>query len=76
MNIGDVVYLKSGGIPMTVTEILQDGKIGAHWQFGAQLMGATFPADALTADDPGPAIVAASAAVTAALVAQAAQIKP
>ena len=60
-NIGDVVYLKSGGPPMTVTEILprpdQSGTdIGVHWFGNLVMFAGTFPASTVTDTDPLPAI--------------------
>jgi uncharacterized protein YodC (DUF2158 family) len=60
-NLGDVVYLKSGGPPMTVTEILpradQSGvDVGLHWFGGSAMLAGTFPASALVVTDPAPNI--------------------
>ncbi len=60
-NIGDVVYLKSGGPPMTVTEILpradQSGTdVGLRWFGNTQMMAGTFPATSLVVIDPAPTI--------------------
>ncbi len=60
-NIGDVVYLKSGGPPMTVTEILpradQSGTdVGLRWFGNTQMMAGTFPATSLVVTDPAPTI--------------------
>lgn len=68
MQIGDVVYLKSGGPPATVTEILTD-KITVQWIVNGLMQAATLPPDAFTGDDPAPAITQASNAVAAKLVA-------
>lgn len=61
-NIGDVVYLKSGGPPVTVTEILprpdaSGTDVGVKWFGGLTMMAATFPATALVVVDPLPVIV-------------------
>lgn len=51
-QIGDVVYLKSGGNPMTVRTIDQDGTVRCVWYGGE----AGFPAACLIGDDPLPAL--------------------
>jgi uncharacterized protein YodC (DUF2158 family) len=60
-NLGDVVYLKSGGPPMTVTEILpradQSGTdVGLKWFANSIMMAGTFPANSLVVTDPAPTI--------------------
>lgn len=60
-NIGDVVYLRSGGPPMTVTGILprpdlSGTDIGVHWFGGTTMMAGTFPAAAVVVSDPSPVI--------------------
>jgi uncharacterized protein YodC (DUF2158 family) len=60
-NIGDVVFLKSGGPPMTVTEILPGGGVGLHWFSGALMMAGTFPAISLVVTDPSPVLTKAQA---------------
>ncbi len=60
-NLGDVVYLKSGGPPMTVTEILprpdQSGTdVGLKWFGGGSMSAGTFPANSLVPVDPLPSI--------------------
>jgi uncharacterized protein YodC (DUF2158 family) len=64
-NVGDVVYLKSGGPPMTVTEILprpdaSGTDVGLKWFGGANMMAGTFPASTVVVLDPLPAIQEAS----------------
>lgn len=60
-NLGDVLYLKSGGPPMTVTEILprpdQSGTdIGLRWFGGTNMMAGTFPASSLVVAYPLPTL--------------------
>lgn len=64
-NIGDVVYLKSGGPPLTITEVLADGLIGVKWLAGTTMFAATLPFATVVTDDPAPSIAKASAAVAA-----------
>lgn len=67
-KIGEVVFLNSGGPAMTVTEILAKdnpvlpGQVGVKWFSNGQLAASTFPPDALTDDDPVPAMQAAQEA--------------
>lgn len=60
MQIGDVVYLKSGGPAMTITEQTGDGKFGVHWFAGLAMSAATFSETVLTVTDPTPALQAAT----------------
>lgn len=52
MQIGDVVYLKSGSRPMTIVNQPQAGKWECAWEGGST----TYPEAALTLVDPRPAI--------------------
>ena len=58
MNLGDVVYLKSGSRPMTVT-LATASAVTCSWDGGS----ATFPPEALTLVDPLPALEHARAKV-------------
>ncbi len=60
-NVGDVVYLKSGGPAMTVTEILPRADlsgtdVGLKWFGGGSMSAGTFPANSLVTVDPSPSI--------------------
>ena len=44
---GDVVQLKSGGPPMTITEVLSDGQYKCEWFEGSKPMSAYFKQSAL-----------------------------
>ena len=65
MQIGDVVYLKSGSRPMTVVQIDTEEKVGevatCSWDGGSQ----RFPAAALTTVDPLPDLQHAQAKAVA-----------
>lgn len=60
MQIGDVVYLKSGSRPMTIVQIDADVAT-CSWDGGS----ATFPPEALTTADPLPALEHARAKAAA-----------
>lgn len=66
MQVGDTIYLKSGGPAMTVDEI--NGKvITCKWFSGATAQRGDFPELGLVVDDPTPVIEATrQAAVDAA----------
>ena len=53
LQIGDVVYLKSGGVAMTVTSVETNGKIHVVWQTkdGTTKYG-NYPLETLTKDNP------------------------
>lgn len=59
MNVGDVVYLKSGGQPMTVIALRENNMAQVNWLSGS-MQGAVLPEACLVSDDPGPAIRDAS----------------
>lgn len=52
MNIGDVVYLKSGSRPMTVYDFDEDGTVKVVWDGGK----GAFPPTCLAVSDPTPVI--------------------
>lgn len=54
-KVGDIVYLKSGSHPMTVTEIMSKGNVYVSWynEYG-QERNAFFPPEALTKKDTKP----------------------
>ena len=52
MQVGDVVYLKSGGRAMTVTTIDSDGTIRVAWDGGS----AGYPEACLVGDYPEPVL--------------------
>lgn len=55
MEIGDVVYLKSGSPPMTVVKLYSDAKeVDLQWQTGSTLTSTHTAEAALTSIDPGP----------------------
>lgn len=64
-TVGDVVYLKSGSPPMTVTEVLPNTNVGTHWFAGSTMLAATFPENALMIETPSPKIAAAEAVIAA-----------
>ena len=69
MEVGDVVYLKSGSRPMTVINVPPVGAnsvqmIDLQWDGGTSLQGGTLPELTLTPDNPAAQIAANSAAVT------------
>lgn len=51
MAIGDIVYLKSGGPPMSVIAERADGTV-TQWFAGSTVNSATFPTEALQPGDP------------------------
>lgn len=55
MQIGDVVYLKSGSPPLTVHAMDAEG-VDVKWFAGAQQFTAKFPEAALVTVDPTPAL--------------------
>lgn len=67
MEIGDVVYLKSGSPAMTVIKIDEEGNAIVQWTVGENLTSSNVPFKALTEVDPRPLIrKAESARITAA----------
>lgn len=57
-NPGDIVWLKSGGPPMTVNSL--DGtNVNVQWFVGNQFQTASLPAASLTTTDPAPALARA-----------------
>lgn len=52
-SVGDVVYLKSGGPPMSVLAITQEGRIQVGWQnFYGDFNSREFAAAVLTTEAP------------------------
>jgi uncharacterized protein YodC (DUF2158 family) len=47
---GDVVRLKSGGPPMTVTGMSQTGSVICQWFWNNKMESGSFPPDALELD--------------------------
>lgn len=54
MDIGDVVFLKSGGPGMTVVEVSAKGDIVVNWMAGIALASANLPEAALSVTNPEP----------------------
>lgn len=54
--IGDIVYLKSGSLPMTIVKAEPDGAYIVQWLMGMALTSANLPDAALCDVDPAPAI--------------------
>ena len=75
MQIGDVLYLNSGGPPVTCMSISAPDpatnivSVGIAWFSGAVIGTGTYPQQSLTATDPTPAIAAAQAAAAATVAA-------
>jgi len=66
LEIGDVVYIKSGGRAMTVTSKPTIGGSGVQevvvqWDTGSGMTSATLPEDALVTNDPRPSLDRAAA---------------
>ena len=55
-TVGEIVYLKSGSVPMVVVSSNQKDGITTQWMSGATVSSATFPASALVPVDPKPAL--------------------
>lgn len=73
-TIGDVVYLKSGGPPMTCTYVRDDGVgpvVGTNWFNGGLLMSGSFDEATLMPTDPQPKIAFDRNALSAAIAAAA-----
>ena len=52
VKIGDVVQLKSGSLPMVVTEHGEDGKVVCRYWNGQGFVTETLPPEALKSSDP------------------------
>lgn len=55
-KIGDVVRMKSGGVPMTVIDTRDGGFVETHWEENG-MQGECFPSSLLELTPPGPAHV-------------------
>lgn len=55
MAIGDLVYLKSGGVAMTVISEKPE-EVGTNWFGGATVYSGVFPPETLISTNPTPAI--------------------
>lgn len=63
MEIGDVVYLKSGSSAMTVIKLNDEDKsVDLQWANGPNFMTTRTPIAALCLEDPSPAIRKSQAA--------------
>lgn len=67
MEIGDVVYLKSGGPSMTVQAFPEKDSVQVQWFSGSEPRSAEFPVASLVVDDPTPALSVSREKATAAL---------
>jgi uncharacterized protein YodC (DUF2158 family) len=68
MQIGDTLYMKSGGRPVTVIEISDDGtQVKIAWMNGNSISRDMLPAAVLVADNPEPALAKARRDLEAAL---------
>lgn len=52
MRIGDVVWLNSGGPPLTVVSIHFDGLVTVHWLGVDTTESLTVPSECLTQNEP------------------------
>lgn len=52
LAIGEVVYLKSGSAPMTITLFVPDGNIRVTWMDSGAIKSSKFPRAALTSRKP------------------------
>lgn len=70
MEVGDVVYLKSGGRGMTVIEMPTPGDnkiqmVNLQWDSGSSLQGGSLPEMSLTLKNPAASLAVKDAATAA-----------
>lgn len=68
MAVGDVVYLKSGSLPMTIIKEDEKDGVTVSWAVGSSLNSQILPMEAVTPNDPQPSIDHARDKVRAQLV--------